>query len=161
VHGAALGGGCGLVAAADIAIASSDAVFGFTEVRLGLLPAVISPFVLAKVRPGDAKRYFLTGEKFDAAEARRIGLLHGIASPGSLSDEVRRMADSLLAGAPGAQSEIKELLRLLPQTSSSEVASMTAAWIARLRGSKEGREGMTAFLERRAPSWAPPRPDGR
>ncbi len=160
VRGAALGGGCGLVAASDIALAAPDSVFGFTEVRLGLIPAVISPFVLRKVRPGDARRYFLTGEKFDAAEALRIGLVQGVGADADLEREVTGMAEALLAGAPGAQAEIKDLLRALPGCPERETASLTAEWIARVRGGSEGREGMAAFLERRPPAWTRGLPRG-
>jgi methylglutaconyl-CoA hydratase len=161
VRGPALGGGSGLVAACDIAIAAPDAVFGFTEVRLGLLPAVISPFVLAKVGPGDARRYFLTGERFDAAEAFRIGLVQMIGRGEDLEPELGTIVDALLAGGPAAQAEIKDLLRLLPTTPEDHVPSLTAGWIARLRVSAEGQEGMAAFLERRRPEWAPERGTNR
>lgn len=161
VHGAALGGGCGLVAAADIAIATPDTQFGFTEVRLGLVPAVISPFVLAKVRPGDARRYFLTGERFDAGEALRIGLLQLLCAGTDLESEIREITAALLAGAPGAQGEIKELLRVVPGLPDAETPARTAEWIARLREGGEGREGMAAFLERRAPLWSRVTPGGR
>jgi methylglutaconyl-CoA hydratase len=154
VRGAALGGGCGLVAASDIALAACDAVFGFTEVRLGLIPAVISPFVLSKVHPGDARRYFLTGEKFDAAEALRIGLIQGVGAGANLERDLNGVVDALLAGAPEAQGEIKELLRALPGCPEGERASVTAEWIARVRGGTEGREGMAAFLERRPAAWS-------
>jgi methylglutaconyl-CoA hydratase len=160
VHGAALGGGAGLAAAADIAVADSKAVFGFTEVRLGIVPAVISPFVLRKVGAGDARRYFLTGERFSAAEALRIGLVQAIAEPDALDTTVDRLIGELLAGGPVAQREVKGLIERLRMTGEEEQAGLTADLIARLRASEEGREGMRAFLERRAPSWAP-RKEGR
>lgn len=154
VRGAALGGGCGLVAASDLALASSDAVFGFTEVRLGLLPAVISPYVLAKVAPGEARRYFLTGERFGADEALRIGLVQIVSSPGEIDAAVGATVDSLLRGGPEAQREIKALLRALPAMTDEEVVRRTAEWIARVRATGEGREGISAFLEKRDPRWS-------
>ena len=154
VRGPALGGGAGLVAAADIAIAEESAVFGFTEVRLGLIPAVISPFVLRKVHPADARRYFLTGERFLAEEAQRIGLVQLVVPPGELDHAMDRCIEQLLAGAPGAQSEVKALLDALPQTPPGERPRLTASWIARLRASEEGRAGMQAFLDRKPAPWA-------
>jgi methylglutaconyl-CoA hydratase len=153
VRGPALGGGAGLVAAADIAIAEAGALFGFTEVRLGLIPAVISPFVLRKVHPADVRRYFLTGERFSAAEALRIGLVQILVEPGQLDLAAGRCVAELLAGAPRAQGEVKALLDTLPRTPPGDCPKLTAAWIARLRASEEGREGMRAFLERKPAPW--------
>lgn len=159
VRGPALGGGSGLVAAADIAIAEIDAIFGFTEVRLGIIPAVISPFVLRKVHAGDARRYFLTGERFDAREAQRIGLVQIVTEPRGLADAAEHLLGELLAGGPRAQSEVKSLLAALRLTPPAEQAALTGEWIARLRASEEGRAGMKAFLERGRPPWALPRRD--
>jgi methylglutaconyl-CoA hydratase len=144
VHGFALGGGSGLVACADIAVAWPDAVFGFTEVRLGIIPAVISPFVLPKVGSA-ARRYFVTGERFDAVTARRIGLV------GEVSDDAGERAESILrdiiAGGPIAVREAKKLVRERP--GGSDAAHIAAA----RRTSEEGQDGLRAFLERRDPAW--------
>jgi methylglutaconyl-CoA hydratase len=156
VRGPALGGGSGIVAAADIAIAEEGAVFGFTEVRLGIIPAVISPFVMRKVHAGDARRYFLTGERFDAREALRIGLVQILAESNGLGAAADRLVGELLAGGPHAQTEVKSLLAVLSATRPAEHAALTADWIARLRASEEGRAGMRAFLERERPPWTSP-----
>lgn len=153
VQGGCMGGGIGLVAASDIGIAARDAIFGFTEVRLGLIPAVISPYVLAKVRPGDASRYFLTGERFTAEDAQRIGLVQIVVDEGQLARCANALITELLAGGPTAQGEAKRLLREVPRLAADQAQETTAAWIARLRASREGREGIRAFLERRPPSW--------
>jgi methylglutaconyl-CoA hydratase len=144
VHGYALGGGSGLVACADIAIAAPDATFGFSEVKLGIIPAVISPFVLPRLG-AHARRYFLTGERFDAATAIRIGLVEEVAA--DLDDSVDRVLAELLSSGPEAVREAKELLRVRPE------GVETAQIAARLRAGAEGQEGLRAFLERRAPSW--------
>jgi methylglutaconyl-CoA hydratase len=144
VHGFALGGGSGLVACADIAVARPDAVFGFTEVRLGIIPAVISPFVLAKI--GDAaRRYFVTGERFDAEVALRIGLVSEVAQDaGERSESVAR---EILAGGPTAVREAKRLVRERPS------GEATARIAATRRTSAEGQDGLRAVLERRSPGW--------
>jgi len=145
VQGYALGGGSGLVACADIALAGEDAVFGFSEVKLGIVPAVISPFVLPTIGPGAARRYFLTGERFDAQAALRIGLVHEIAD--ELDEAVDRVIGELLSSGPLAAREAKQLVRTAP-------AALDSAHIAaRLRTSPEGQEGLRAFLERRSPTW--------
>jgi methylglutaconyl-CoA hydratase len=144
VHGYALGGGSGLVACADIAIAAPDATFGFSEVKLGIIPAVISPFVLPRLG-AHARRYFLTGERFDAATAIRIGLVEEVAA--DLDDSVDRVLAELLSSGPEAVREAKELLRVRPE------GVETAQIAASLRAGAEGQEGLRAFLERRAPSW--------
>jgi methylglutaconyl-CoA hydratase len=144
VHGYALGGGSGLVACADVAIAAPDAVFGFSEVKLGIVPAVISPFVLPKIG-AHARRYFLTGERFDAETALRIGLVEEIA--GDLDAAVDRVVSELLTAGPEAVSEAKRLIRERP------AGEETAQIAARLRAGKEGQEGLRAFLERREPGW--------
>ena len=148
VQGHALGGGAGLVACADVTVAAGDAVFAFSEVKLGLIPAVISPFVLAKIGPSAARRYFLTGERFDAATALRIGLVHEIAADPDAADE--RIVAELLAAGPEAVRAAKRVI--LERPSGPE----TARRIAERRASAEGREGLRAFLERRAPSYANP-----
>jgi methylglutaconyl-CoA hydratase len=144
VQGYALGGGSGLVACADVAIAARDATFGFAEVKLGIIPAVISPFVLPKIG-AQARRYFLTGERFDAETALRIGLAHELAD--DLDDAVDRVVGELLSSGPEAVREAKRLIRERP---GGEEAAQTAA---RLRSGDEGQEGLRAFLEKRTPGW--------
>jgi methylglutaconyl-CoA hydratase len=141
VQGFALGGGSGLVACADVAVAGPNAVFGFTEVRLGIVPAVISPFVLARIGPAAARRYFLTGERFDAEASLRIGLVHEIAE--DLDGAVERVVDHLLAAGPEAVRAAKRLIRDRLE------GEATAHLAARLRTSPEGQEGLRAFLEKR------------
>src|SRR5438094_8739497 len=144
VQGYALGGGLGLVACADVAIAAPDATFGFSEVKLGIVPAVISPFVLPKIG-AHARRYFLTGERFDAETALRIGLVHEIA--GDLDNAVAHVVGELLTAGPHAVREAKRLIRDRPE------GQATAETAARLRAGEEGQEGLRAFLERREPNW--------
>ncbi len=146
VHGFALGGGSGVVACADVAIAGEDAVFGFSEVKLGIIPAVISPFVVPRIGAGAARRLFLTGERIDAKEAHRIGLVHVVAT--DLDAEVDRIVAELLTSGPQAVREAKRLVRERP---GGEEAARIAA---RLRTSEEGQEGLRAFLERRRQSWS-------
>ena len=141
VQGFALGGGSGVVACADVAVAAPDAVFGFTEVRLGIIPAVISPFVLPRIGPGAARRYFLTGERFDAEAALRIGLVHEVAD--DLDGVVERLVGDLLAAGPAAVRAAKSLIRERP------LDEATAHVAAGLRTSPEGQEGLRAFLEKR------------
>jgi methylglutaconyl-CoA hydratase len=144
VQGYALGGGSGLVACTDVAIAAPDAVFGFSEVKLGIIPAVISPFVLPRIGQ-HARRYFLTGERFDAEAALRIGLVHELAE--DLDGGVERVVGELLTSAPEATREAKALVRERP------ASGETARIAARLRSGEEGQEGLRAFLEKRKPSW--------
>jgi methylglutaconyl-CoA hydratase len=146
VHGYALGGGSGLVACADVAVASRDATFGFSEVRLGIIPAVISPFVLAKIGPGAARHLFLTGERFDAETALRIGLVHEVADDVDAAFE--RVVGELLRSGPRATREAKQLVRTRP-SGGEELARIAA----RLRAGDEGQAGLRAFLAKRAPSW--------
>ena len=145
IQGYALGGGSGLAAAMDIAIASEDAVFGFSEVKLGIIPAVISPFVLPKIGEGAARRYFLTGERFDAQAALRIGLVSEVDD--DLDGTVDRVVSELLTSGPQAARDAKRLVRTRPQ------GEETAQWAARMRASDEGQEGLRAFLERRKAGW--------
>jgi methylglutaconyl-CoA hydratase len=144
VQGYALGGGSGLAACSDIAIAASDAVFGFSEVKLGIIPAVISPFVLPKIGQ-HARRYFLTGERFDAPTALRIGLVHEVAD--ELDAAVDRVVSELLSSGPEAVRAAKQLIRGRPD------GDETAQIAARLRTGAEGQAGLRAFLERRDPPW--------
>ncbi|MFL5925855.1 MAG: enoyl-CoA hydratase-related protein [Gaiellaceae bacterium] len=145
VQGHALGGGCGLVACCDIVVAHHDAVFAFSEVKLGIVPAVISPFALAKIGPGAARRWFVTGERFGADIALRIGLVHEVAD--ELDAAVDGVVSELLTAGPDATRAAKELARR------AHDAEETALRIAAHRTSAEGQEGLRAFLEKRAPSW--------
>ena len=153
VNGAAMGGGVGLVAACDVAIAAERALFALSEVRLGLVPAVISPYVLRAVGPRACRRYFLTGERFDAAEARRIGLVHETVPEAALEARAGEIVEAILAGGPEAQAEAKSLVRLCGSLEGSLLGEATARLIARRRASPEGREGVSAFLEKRPPAW--------
>ena len=161
VHGPAYGGGVGLVACCDVAIATHAATFALTEAKLGLIPAVISPYVVAAIGSRAARRYFLSAERMDAGEAYRLGLVHGVAaSEGDLDEKVGIVVDSMLACGPVAQREAKELIRAVAgRPVTSELIQDTAERIARLRASPEGREGVCAFLEKRRASWVPPDPD--
>jgi methylglutaconyl-CoA hydratase len=154
IHGHALGGGLGLVACADVAVAAPDAVFSFSEVKLGILPAVISPFALRKIGPSAARRYFLTGERFDAATALRIGLVHEVAA--DIDAVVEHIAAELLSGGPKAVRASKRLVLDAPLD-----ASETARRIAERRTSEEGQEGLAAFLEKRHPRWTSGEPTPR
>jgi methylglutaconyl-CoA hydratase len=145
VQGYALGGGSGLVACADVVLAAEDAVFGFSEVRLGIIPAVISPFVLRRIGPGAARRLFLTGERFDAAVALRVGLVHEVAA--DLDAAVERVVADLLAGGPEAVRAAKRLALERPE------GIETAQIAAERRTSEEGQDGLRAFLEKREPGW--------
>jgi methylglutaconyl-CoA hydratase len=144
IHGYVLGGGSGVAACVDVGIASDDAVFGFSEVKLGIIPAVISPFVLPRVG-GAARRYFLTGERFDAPTALRIGLVSEVTD--DLDGAVARTVAELLSSGPEATREAKRLVRQRP---GGDEAAHTAA---RMRASEEGQDGLRAFLERRKPAW--------
>ena len=159
VQGSALGGGAGLVAVADIAIVAESATFGFTEVRLGLVPATIAPHVVEKIGQGRALPLFLTGERFDAAHALAIGLVYGVAADHELDSAVEKVVETLLLGGPRAQSRCKRLVRMVSGRSGVEVDEDTAQMIAEVRAAAEGREGVRAFLERRKPNWAST-PDG-
>jgi methylglutaconyl-CoA hydratase len=146
IQGYCLGGGCGLASCADVAIGGEDAVFGFSEVKLGIVAAVISPFALARIGPGAARRYFLTGERFGADVALRIGLIHEIAP--ALDEAVERAVAELLSAGPNAVREAKRLIRSGPRDGKS-----LADLAARMRTSEEGQDGLRAFLERRKPGW--------
>lgn len=156
VQGAALGGGAGLVACADIAVAVRDARFGFTEARLGLIPATIGPYVVAKIGGGAARRWFLTGERFGAEEARFYGLVHEtVGSESDLADSAGRLLDALLACAPGAQTAAKALIAdFRGRPIDPALREDSAARIAARRASDEAREGLAAFFEKRKPRWA-------
>lgn len=154
VQGAAFGGGVGLVACCDIAIGVPEARFGLTESRLGLLPAVISPYVIRAIGTRNARRYFATAELFDAAEALRIGLLHQVVEADALDAAVDRQLALILKAAPFAASDAKRLVReTAAATDRDRLDHDNAALIAALRVSPEGQEGLTAFLDKRVPRW--------
>ena len=148
VHGFALGGGSGIVACSDIAVAQPDATFGFTEVRLGIIPAVISPFVFAKIGASATRRFFLTGERFDAQTAQRIGLVQEVAD--DLDAAVERFVGEILKSGPGATRAAKRLALEHP-FNGEELARLAAE----LRSGDEGQEGLRAFLDKRNPRWIP------
>jgi len=154
VHGAAYGGGVGLVACCDIAIASLKARFSMSEVKLGLVPGTVSPYVIAAMGERQARRYMLTGERIDAAEALRIGLVHKVVDAGALEAAVEELVKTLLANGPQAMSEAKELIATVARRPLDDrLVDDTAARFARIRTSDEGREGVKAFLEKRNPAW--------
>jgi len=154
VHGAAFGGGVGLVACCDIAIGVAGAKFGLTESKLGLLPAVISPYVIAAIGSRNARRYFATAEIFDAAEALRIGLLHEVVAADALDAAVQKQVDLLLKAGPVASASAKKLVRDVgAHADGAKHDADNAALIARLRVSPEGQEGLAAFLGKRNPAW--------
>lgn len=155
IQGAAIGGGAGLVSCCDIAIAVRGTIFAFSEVRLGIIPAVISPFVTAKMHPGAVRELFLTGERFDAERALQAGLVqHLVDAPDDLDKALQERVKLLQQAAPGAQAAVKELLREIGRRHSmNELRAYTSDFIARRRASDEGREGMSAFLEKRKPWW--------
>lgn len=161
VQGAAIGGGMGLVAACDIAVAAPDAVFATSEVRLALIPAVISPLVAAAIGERQCRRYFLTGERMGVQQAYTLGLVHEMSEKDGLDDAVARMAADLLKGAPGAVREAKALLtRVTGRRFDGALVSETAKLIAARRASDEAREGLSAFLEKRTPGWVDQRSEG-
>ncbi len=149
IHGAALGGGAGLAAVCDVAIAAGDAIFGFTEVKLGIIPAVISPFAIAKIGASHARALFLTGERFDASHARDIGLVHEVVPAGALDNAVDRRIAELRTAGPAALGAAKLLIRRVLDHSYDDTRTITTQAIARQRVSVEAQEGLRAFLERR------------
>ncbi len=154
VHGAALGGGTGLACACNVAIASTDASFATTEVKFGIVPATIGPYVVRAIGERMASRYFLTAERFDAHEARRIGMVHEVCAPEALDERVRAVTQSLLAGGPSAQAAAKLLLRTIThRTIDDALIEDTARCIAELRATPEAKEGVGAFLDKRDPAW--------
>jgi len=159
VHGAAYGGGVGLIACCDIAVASQAATFALSEVRIGLVPAVISPYVIAAMGERAARRYFLTGERFDAAEAYRIGLVHEYAVDDDTMDRtINVIVEGLLSAGPGSQTEAKMLIdAVVNRPVDQALIEHTARCIARIRVSPEGQEGLSAFLAKRSPNWLPPK----
>ena len=153
VQGAALGGGCGLAAVCDIVVADQEAVFGFSEVKLGLLPAVISPYVLAKIGRSAARELFLTGARFSAARAREIGLVHAVMPADRLDAAVDTYVRELLSSGPDAVAAAKGLIPDVWARTTSDVLAMTAETTAMQRVSNEGQEGMLAFIEKRRARW--------
>ncbi|PZN26179.1 MAG: enoyl-CoA hydratase [Proteobacteria bacterium] len=154
INGNAFGGGVGLVACADVAIAVETACFALTEVRLGIVPATISPYVIAAIGARAARRLFLTAERFDAREAQRLGLVHAAVPAPALDAAIAAQVDALLKGGPRAIRAAKRLVRRVGTIMEHDtLAAETAELLARLRASPEGKEGLSAFLERRAPGW--------
>jgi methylglutaconyl-CoA hydratase len=154
IQGAALGGGAGLAAVCDIVVAEDAALFGFTEVKLGILPAVISPFALAKIGRSAARELFLTGARFSAARAREIGLVHDVVPAADLDAAVTRYVRELLTAGPEAMAAAKALIPDVWGRATADATPITAAAIASRRVSKEGQEGLRAFLEKRTPEWS-------
>jgi len=153
VNGAAIGGGTGFVAVCDLAIASETSKFSFSEVKLGLVPACISPYVVRKVGEGACREFFLSGERLPAQRALRHGLVNQVAAPEKLDEVVQMWCEQLLSSGPNALATCKELLQKVPQMSLEEAKTYTARVIASLRVSEEGQEGMLSFLEKRRPKW--------
>ena len=154
VQGAALGGGVGLVAASDIALAADDATFCLSEVKLGLIPATIGPYVVAAIGERWAGRYALSAERFDAKEARRIGLVHEVVPAAGLASAAAEILAALAGNGPAAMAATKDLIRAVAgRPINAELVADTARRIADIRASDEGREGISAFLEKRKPNW--------
>jgi methylglutaconyl-CoA hydratase len=156
VQGIAFGGGVGLAACCDVVVAAEDARFSFSEVKLGILPAVISTFALAKIRPGQARRWFLTGEVFDARRAREIGLVHEVVPASELDAVVDAITAAIAANGPRAVREAKALIRRVAGMRREEALEHCADAIARVRVTAEAQEGLRAFLEKRDPAWRAP-----
>ncbi len=156
VQGADLGGGVGLVAAADMVVAAEDASFALTEIRLGLEPSVIGPVTIRAMGERACRRYFLTGERFDAREACRLGLVNTVVHPEKLAEARDHWVEACLKGAPGAIAAAKELIRVVADTEAGpDLMRLTAHRLAERRASDEGNEGVMAFLEKRKPGWTP------
>ena len=159
IKGAVRGGGCGLVAACDVAIAARTATFRLSEVKLGIIPAMISPYVIAAMGSRMANRYMITGEEFDAAEAYRIGFIHDICEEEDLIGKVGQMLAQLYSSGPQAIAAVKELIPLSEHASiSKEIVEETARRIGGIRATPEAQEGLSAFLEKRQTAWSAPRP---
>ncbi|MEP6592832.1 MAG: enoyl-CoA hydratase-related protein [Acidobacteriota bacterium] len=153
VQGAALGGGLGLAAVCDIVVAAEDAVFGLTEVKLGLLPAVVAPYVVRKIGVSAARELFLSGARFDAARAKSLGLVHEVVPAAELDAAIERRLAELRTSGPAAVAAAKALIRGIAGIDPKDVIGLTTATIAAQRVSKEGQEGMRAFMEKRKPDW--------
>jgi methylglutaconyl-CoA hydratase len=155
VHGAALGGGAGLAAVCDIVAAAEDTAFGFTEVKLGILPAVIAPFVIAKIGVSAARELFLTGARFSATRAREIGLVHAVGAEGELDRLIARYVNEVQTAGPRAVAAAKALIAEVSRRDRTGATEYSIDAIAVQRVSAEGQEGMRAFLDKRKPSWTP------
>ena len=153
IHGAALGGGSGIAAVCDVVVADEGAVFGFTEVKLGILPAVISPYAVAKIGRSAARELFLTGMRFNTVRAKEIGLVHAIVPIGELDTMTEMYVNEFLSGAPDAIATAKALIPRVWARGASDAAGLTAEAIAARRVSSEGQEGLRAFLEKRKARW--------
>ena len=153
VHGAALGGGVGLAAVCDIVIAAEDAVFALSEVKLGIVPAVVAPYVLRKIGVSAARELFLTGARFSAARAKEIGLVHEVVPAGDLDAAIGRRLAEILSAGPKAVGIAKALIREIAGANPRDVIGLTTNTIASQRVSEEGQEGLRAFLEKRKPHW--------
>jgi len=155
VHGGVYGGGVGFCCACDVVVASDDAKFGLTEVRLGILPALISPYVIRRLGDRAARELMLTGERFDAATALRVGMVHHVVPVAELDARVSERISALLAGAPHAQRRIKMLLELWSDSTWEEYRAGLPRVLAEVRAGEEARDGLSAFLEKRKPKWLP------
>jgi methylglutaconyl-CoA hydratase len=153
IHGAAMGGGAGLAAVCDLAIASENAMFAFSEVRLGIVPAVIAPYVLQKIGMGMTRALFVMGKRFDAADALRYGLVQEVVPSDRLDTAVEQTLSDILAAGPEAVATVKRMLGAIAEKTPAEAADVTANTLADVRVSAEGQEGITAFLEKRKPLW--------
>lgn len=156
VHGAALGGGAGLASVCDIVVAETETVFGFTETKLGIVPAVVSPFVVRKIGQSAARHLFVAGARFSAAHAREIGLVHAVVDGAQLDERVSQYIREVLTSGPEAIAAAKALLRDIDAAPQADVSRITSEALAHRRSSDEGREGLRAFLEKRKPSWSDP-----
>ena len=155
IHGNVFGGGVGLACACDIVVASDEAVFALSEVRLGILPALISPYILRRLGDRGAREIMLTGERFGVHQAQRLGLVNHVATPAELDARVEERLLALMAGAPQAQRRIKMLLELYANASWEEYRAAMPRTLAEVRSGDEAREGLAAFLEKRPPRWTP------
>ncbi len=155
IHGTTIGGGVGLVSVCDVSCAVSTAKFSLSEVKIGLIPAVISPFVMRKIIPGEARRYFLTGERFDASEAKRIGLISEVSlDEKEMDKKISEWTESVLSGGPEAISACKKMIHDISFLNTDEALELSSKQLAERRASKEGQEGIKAFFEKRKPNWS-------
>jgi methylglutaconyl-CoA hydratase len=154
IHGPAMAGALGIISACDLAIAASGISFAFTEARLGIAPAMISPFVIRRVGPARAQRLFLTGETFSAEDAERFGLIDRVVAPEALDDTVHSACRDLERCAPGALAAVKEIVATVLSGTPQTNRRYTAEMLAKMRAGEEGQEGMAAFFEKRPPRWA-------
>jgi len=155
VNGPCIGGGVGLASACDVAVASDTAFFSLAEIRLGIAPAAISPYVIRKIEERKAREYFLTGKRFDAETAREMGLINEVVAPASFDEAIARWQKSFLKAAPGAIKVCKELITRVSHAPISDIQDFTAETISKLRMAPEGKEGFAAFFEKRKPKWDP------